>query len=245
MATAIHDPKDGIVIATAPRAKPVKLVFNGAGGAGRTSFLTTLLTGTFPAEYVPTVFDNFSLPLQYSGRAFDVGWWDIQGGRDGLMERYDRELRPLSYVHADVMFFPVDCANPETLRQAEELWWPQALQHVPTCKFVLLVLKTDLRDDVDVLAKLEQRGEAIMSREEAEEWGAKHGMPVIQVSAKRGDGMKHVLRQIIDIVIQAEAERAAAPTAPSRVSAFFKRLFGRSKATPVFDHNPPFSLSQN
>ena len=41
-------------------------------------------TGAFPEEYIPTVFDNYSMNITFNNRSMNVGLWDTVGG-DGYV----------------------------------------------------------------------------------------------------------------------------------------------------------------
>ena len=144
----------------ATKMESVKVVVVGDGAAGKSCLLITYTTSSFPGEYIPTVFDNYSAHCMIDGRPVNVGFWDTAGQED-----YDR-LRPLSYPNTDIFVLCVAVTASEgQLANVKEKWLPEVTHHAPGVPVVLIGTKADLRN----------RG-CRYSVAEFEAFAAEHGM---------------------------------------------------------------------
>lgn len=132
----------------------IKCVVVGDGAVGKTCMLISYASNAFPAEYVPTVFDNYNAMLNLDGRQVTLGLWDTAGQED-----YDR-LRPLSYPQTDVFLVCFSIVGPASFENVKAKWWPELNHHAPTTPKLLIGTKLDLREDQVTLAKLRQRNAA-------------------------------------------------------------------------------------
>jgi len=159
----------------------LKIVIVRDGEVGKTRILSTYTTGTFPKDYVPTVFDNKVVKLDYEGKEIKVSLWDTAGQED-----FDR-LRSLFYPGASaiiVCFSAVDIISAYNIR---DRWLPEIKVHAANVPLVLVCTKIDLVNDMVLVNKLYEEGTTPISKEQgmalATEIGAAE---YIEVSAFTG-----------------------------------------------------------
>eukprot|EP01080_Neovahlkampfia_damariscottae_P008552 gene8552-375_t len=60
----------------------LKFVMIGDGAVGKTCLLIKKTTNSFPSEYIPTVFDNYSEKRTIGNDSLTIGYWDTAGPED-------------------------------------------------------------------------------------------------------------------------------------------------------------------
>jgi len=174
----------------------VKLVVVGDGTVGKTCLLIAYTTNSFPEEYVPTVFDNYSANVMVDGKTVSLGLWDTAGQED-----YDR-LRPLSYPSTDIFLICFSIVNPSSFTNVKTKWYPEVHHHCPDAKIILVGTKADLKDDKESLEKLAANNQSPITPLQGEQMAKEiKAVGYMECSALTQKGLKVVFDESIKCVV--------------------------------------------
>jgi len=170
----------------------IKAVVVGDGAVGKTCLLISYTTNAFPAEYIPTVFDNYSANLIVDGKPINLSLWDTAGQED-----YDR-LRPLSYPHTDVFLVCFSVISSDSFENVKARWVPEIQHYEPNVPMLLVGTKSDLREDDSIIKHLRSRNKDMVTiaaaQKLAEDIGA---VNFLECSALTQQGLKEVFDDAI------------------------------------------------
>jgi Rho family protein len=179
-----------------------KIVVVGDGAVGKTCLLISYTSNTFPQDYIPTVFDNYTKSTLFEGQHFKLELWDTAGQED-----YDR-LRPLSYPQTDIFLVCFSIVEPSSFKNVKNKWIPEIRHHSnEDIKIILVGTKVDLRDDPHTLDRLEESGNEPISTAEGNKLVKELGLSgFVECSAATQEGVEDVFDTAIKSVISAEKE---------------------------------------
>jgi len=170
----------------------IKCVVVGDGAVGKTCLLISYTTNQFPAEYVPTVFDNYAVTVMVSEVPYTLGLFDTAGQED-----YDR-LRPLSYPQTDVFLLCFSVTSHSSFENVREKWVPEVHHHCPGIPIIIVGTQIDLRDDPAVLEKLLRQKQTPVSFDEGERFAKElNALKYVECSALTQKGLRNVFDEAI------------------------------------------------
>ena len=170
----------------------IKCVAVGDGAVGKTCLLITYSKDEFPSEYVPTVFDNYSVMVPIDKETFKLELFDT-AGQDG----YDR-LRTISYPNTSIFLVCFSVALPTSFENVQEKWVPEIRHYCPSVPFLLVGTQADLREDEATLVKLAKNQQRPISREAGEKMAKSvKAAKYMECSALTREGVKNVFDEAI------------------------------------------------
>ncbi|SCV04801.1 LAMI_0H19306g1_1 [Lachancea mirantina] len=170
----------------------LKCVVVGDGAVGKTCLLISYTTNQFPADYVPTVFDNYAVTVMIGDEPYTLGLFDTAGQED-----YDR-LRPLSYPSTDVFLVCFSVISPPSFENVKEKWFPEVHHHCPGVPCLIVGTQIDLRDDKVIIEKLQRQRLRPISADQGERLARElRAVKYVECSALTQRGLKNVFDEAI------------------------------------------------
>ncbi|KAH0794036.1 ras-like GTP-binding protein RhoL isoform X2 [Histomonas meleagridis] len=118
---------------------PIKLVAVGDGAVGKTCLLVIYSNGTFPLDYVPTVFENSKCKVKVNDQEYPVQLWDTAGQEE--LEN----IRTLSYPGTDIFLLCFSVVDRSSFENIKNKWVEEVKLNSKQPVILLVGTKTDLR----------------------------------------------------------------------------------------------------
>ncbi|XP_029312828.1 rho-related GTP-binding protein RhoN-like [Cottoperca gobio] len=125
-----------------------KIVVVGDTECGKTTLLHVFAKDSYPENYVPTVFENYTASFEIEKQRIELNMWDTSGST------YYDNVRPLAYPDSDAVLICFDISRPETLDSVLKKWQGETQEFCPSAKVVLVGCKLDMRTDLNVMREL-------------------------------------------------------------------------------------------
>jgi len=164
-----------------------KFVAIGDGAVGKTAMLVSYTSNSTPADYTPTVFDNYNAITMFKNKPLSICCWDTAGQDD-----YDH-LRSLSYPQTDVFIVCFSITSPISFANVSSKWVPELQHHCPDVPIILVGTKLDLRSNSEYLEEMKRRGVEVITNEQGRKLAQTVGaVDYIECSAVTQQGLKDV-----------------------------------------------------
>jgi len=157
----------------------------------KTCLVMRYANNAYPEEYIPTVFDNYTVNVKIDETVVNLGLWEVMN-----REESDR-LRPLSYPQTNIFLICFSVANRCSLENVSAKWFPEIDHHCKNVPFILVGTKSDLRNSNDP-----KIAELIVSTESSQEVAKKLGAAMyVEVSALEGTNIKELFDEAVKTVL--------------------------------------------
>jgi Ras-related protein Rab-5C len=166
------------------KIQPIKVVFLGDTGTGKTSIITRFVESTFTGQLESTVGGwGRPVPFTYRNKPVDLIVWDTAG-----QERY-RGLTPMYYRNAIAAVIVFDVTNRHSFDQIQG-WINELQTNAGAIVIVVCGNKVDLAAD------------RVIGEIEAESFASTAGTPYCEASAKTGYGVTQLFQAVMQRIAE-------------------------------------------
>ena len=178
------------------KMKTLKCVVVGDGAVGKTCLLISYTTDSFPSQYIPTVFDSFTVNVMVDSQPVNLGLWDTAGQDD-----YDR-LRPLAYPQTDIFLICFSLTNPGSYKNVRTKWFPEIRHHAPWTPIILVGTKVDQRNEEQTVDALKKKKMAPISHAQGLQMMEDIcAVKYLECSATTRKGLKQVFDEAVRVAL--------------------------------------------
>ena len=162
-----------------------KVTLIGDSGVGKSSIIGRYISGIFRGDTLTTSGANYSQKIyQKNNQKVRLNIWDTAG-----QERF-RSLGRNFYKDAYIICIIYDITNKQSFKNVQEIWYPEIEKHGEKYKILAIVgNKCDLYEDEEV------------EENEANSFSDKIGAKFFLVSAKNGDAIEDMFKNLADLYL--------------------------------------------
>ncbi|OHS99255.1 Ras-related protein ced-10 [Tritrichomonas foetus] len=137
-------------------------------------------------------------------QAINLQLWDTAGQEDY------KKLRPLSYPQTDVFILCFSLVSPTSLENVQNMWVPEVKEHCPGTPYILVGMKSDLRDEFPQHAdEFKSKGWEPVAQNKGEEMKKTIGaQDYVECSALKQFHLKEVFESAIKVVLHPPSQEA-------------------------------------
>lgn len=135
------------------------LVCVGDGGVGKTCLLISYCKNEFPTEYIPTVFESYSIDVPIKGVSYTIELQDTAG-----QEEFG-EIRKLSYQKCDCLMLCFKLSEKSSFENVKNLWKPEIDQYAPRSPIILIGTQLDVVENDPSKRKVSREEALTMQRD--------------------------------------------------------------------------------
>jgi len=167
-----------------------KCVVVGDGFVGKTALVGVFSNKEYKETYVPTIFDNKIVGIQYKQTWINLGVFDTAG-----QEEYDK-LRPMAYTDTDVFIVCFSMVDRDSLENILNKWAPELDKYCPKARRLLVGTKVDLWTNSEYSSRA-------ISQEYIDEIANQIGaVDFLAVSALEQQGVEEVFQRVAEIALE-------------------------------------------